>query len=121
MAVRIGLIGAGIMGADHARTIVSGVGGADLAAIHDMDTARAKSVAEACGVRVAETAEHIIADPDIDAVLVCSPDATHAALAIACIEAGKPVLVEKPLAATLDDARAVIAAEMRAGRRLDRK
>ncbi len=119
LAIRIGLIGAGIMGADHARTIFTSVGGAELAAIHDPDRARAKSVAQSCGgARVIESAGELIADRDIDAVFVCSPDATHAPLAIACIEAGKPALVEKPLAPTLEACRAVIAAEMRGGRRL---
>jgi myo-inositol 2-dehydrogenase/D-chiro-inositol 1-dehydrogenase len=119
LTVRIGLIGAGIMGADHARTIVFGVGGAELAAIHDEDMDRARSVAQACGdARAVETAEALIADPNIDAVLVCSPDQTHASLAVACIEAGKPVLVEKPIASTLEDCRAVISAEIKGGRRL---
>lgn len=107
------------MGADHARTIASGVGGAELAAIHDQDPDRARHVAESCGgARVVDTAEQLIADPSVDAVLVCSPDPTHASLAIASIEAGKPVLVEKPLASTLDDCRAVVSAEMKGGRRL---
>jgi myo-inositol 2-dehydrogenase/D-chiro-inositol 1-dehydrogenase len=119
LTIRIGLIGAGVMGADHARLIVSAVGGVELAAVHDKDADRASSVARSCGgARVIETAEQLIADPKVDAVLVASPDPTHASLAIACIEAGKPVLVEKPLASTLDEARAVIAAEMKVGRRL---
>ncbi len=119
MSVRIGLIGAGVMGADHARTIYSAVGGAELVAIHERDRDRARSVAKACGdARVIETAEELIADPAIDAVLISSPDASHAPLAIACIEARKPALVEKPLAATLEECRAVIAAEMQAQRRL---
>jgi myo-inositol 2-dehydrogenase/D-chiro-inositol 1-dehydrogenase len=119
VTIRIGLIGAGIMGADHARTIVSAVGGAELAAIHDKDADRARSVARSCGdPPVAATAEQVIGDPRVDAVLVCSPDESHAPLAIACIEAGKPVLVEKPLASTLEACRAVIAAETKSGRRL---
>ena len=119
MTIRIGLIGAGVMGADHARTIVTAVGGAELAAIHDQDMERARSVARSCGgARVVDTADQIVADPQIDAILVCSPDPTHASLAIACIEGGKPVLVEKPLASTLEECRAVIAAEMKGGRRL---
>jgi myo-inositol 2-dehydrogenase/D-chiro-inositol 1-dehydrogenase len=119
MTIRIGLIGAGIMGADHARTIVSGVGGVELAAIHDADMDRARSVARSCGgdPLLHETADQLIADPRIDAVVVASPDQTHASLAIACIEAGKPVLVEKPLASTLDECRSVISAEMKAARR----
>jgi myo-inositol 2-dehydrogenase / D-chiro-inositol 1-dehydrogenase len=119
LTVRIGLIGAGIMGADHARAITANVGGAALAAVHDTDMERARSVARASGdARVLDTAEQVVADPKVDAVLIASPDPTHAPLTLACIAAGKPVLVEKPLAATLEEGRAVVTAEMKAGRRL---
>ena len=106
------------MGADHAQTLMSGVAGAALTAVQDADPARAVAFAGRIGCRTVDTAAGLIADPEVDAVLVCAPDDTHAPLAIAAIEAGKPVLVEKPLAATLDGARAVVAAEMKAGRRL---
>jgi myo-inositol 2-dehydrogenase / D-chiro-inositol 1-dehydrogenase len=119
LSVRIGIIGAGVMGADHARTIDSAVGGAEVVAVHDRDRERAASVAKTCrGARVAETAEQLIADLTVDAVLVSSPDATHATLAIACIEARKPALVEKPLASTLEECRAMMEAETKGGRRL---
>jgi myo-inositol 2-dehydrogenase/D-chiro-inositol 1-dehydrogenase len=120
LTIRIGLIGAGIMGADHARTIVTGIGDAELVAIHDADMDRARAVACSCNadIRVAAAAAELIADPTVDAVLIASPDETHAPLTIACIAAGKPVLVEKPLAATLEECRAVISAEMEGGRRL---
>ncbi len=116
--LRIGLIGAGVMGTDHARTLASGIAGAELAAVQDSDPARAQAVAGSCGGRVIARAETLIGDPEVDAVLVCSPDETHAPFAVACIAAGKPVLVEKPLAATLEACRAVVEAEIRAGRRL---
>jgi len=54
----------------------------------------------------------------VEAVVVASPAATHEAFAIACIEAGKPVLCEKPLAETLDASRRVLDAELASGRRL---
>src|SRR5262249_58842560 len=59
-----------------------------------------------------------VAPGTIDAVLIASPDATHGALAVACIEAGKPVLCEKPLAPTAAECLKVVAAEVKAGRRL---
>ena len=117
-ALRIGLIGAGVMGADHARVLASGIAGAELAAVQDAEPARAQAVAGTCGGRVVARAETLIGDPEIDAVLVCSPDETHAPFALACIGAGKPVLVEKPLASSPEPARTVVEAETRAGRRL---
>ena len=115
--VRIGLIGAGVMGADHADTM-AGVAGAELVAVQDFDPARARAVAAKHGARPIDTADALIADPGVDAVLVCAPDPTHAPLAIRCIAAGKPVLVEKPLADSLAAARSVVAAEIEGGRRL---
>ena len=116
--LRIGIIGAGVMGADHARILAAGIAGAELSGVQDADGARAGSVAASCGGRVFDSAQALIGDPAIDAVMVCAPDAVHAPLALACIAAGKPVLVEKPLAASLEAARGIIAAEVKAGRRL---
>lgn len=119
MTVRVGLIGVGVMGADHARTIVSHVPGASLRAIYDVSPERAKDIATECGAEtVAASAEGLIADKAIDAVLIASPDATHGALTTACVAAGKPVLCEKPLAPTSKECLEVIAAETKAGKQL---
>jgi len=116
MTVRVGLIGVGVMGADHARTIVSHVPGASLHAIYDADAKRAKAIATECGAEtVAASPQALIGDKNIDAVLIASPDSTHGALTMACIAAGKPVLCEKPLAPTSKDCLEVIAAEVKAG------
>jgi myo-inositol 2-dehydrogenase/D-chiro-inositol 1-dehydrogenase len=117
--VGIGIVGAGIMGADHARILQEGVAGARLVGIQDTDRERAERVAVATqAARVFETAEQLIGDPAVDAVLIAAPDASHAPLTIACIAQGKPVLCEKPLAATLDECRDILAREMAGGRRL---
>ena len=60
----------------------------------------------------------MIADPGVDAVIIASPDKTHAPLTLASIAAGKPALCEKPMAASLDEARAVLSAEIEGGRPL---
>jgi myo-inositol 2-dehydrogenase / D-chiro-inositol 1-dehydrogenase len=119
MSMRIGVIGCGVMGADHARLLCGQTPGAELVAVHDPDPTRAAAVA-AIGrsVRSHSAATDLIADRGVDAVIVASPDATHAPLTIACIEAGKPVLCEKPLAATLDECRNVMKAEIAGKRRL---
>ncbi|HXW19571.1 MAG TPA: Gfo/Idh/MocA family oxidoreductase [Roseiarcus sp.] len=119
MTLRVGLIGCGVMGADHARILRSDTPGARLAGVYDADGARAGAIAgEAKGVRIFDAVRELIVDPEIEAVVIASPDQTHAELVIACIEAGKPALCEKPLAATLAECRAVMSAEVKAGRRL---
>lgn len=113
--LRVGVIGAGAMGASHVRTLGTAVPAAELVAVFDMDTARAKEVAGEFGADAAASPEALIAE--VDAFVVASPDFTHADLAVAGIEAGKHVLCEKPLAVTPDDARRVVDAEVAAGRR----
>ena len=119
MTNRIGVVGVGVMGADHARILRAGISGATLVAVQDADSDRARRVAGDCGVgRVFNDAYELIVDPGVDAVVVASPDETHAALVVACIRAGKPVLCEKPLASTLDACRAILDAEISGGKRL---
>lgn len=119
MSIGIGIIGAGIMGADHARIFAHHVAGAHLVAISDADAARATAVAAETGARRGMSDPYaLIADPEVGAVLVASPDTTHPDFAIACIRAGKPVLCEKPLAPTAAEGLRVIEAELSAGRRL---
>ncbi|MBV1702001.1 MAG: Gfo/Idh/MocA family oxidoreductase [Hyphomicrobiales bacterium] len=119
MSIRIGLIGAGIMGADHARILSLEIPGVTLQQICDADAARARSVAETSGARdVGTNPLALIADKSIDAVLIASPDHTHADLTKACIAQGKPVLCEKPLSPDSTECLDVIAAEVKSGRRL---
>lgn len=112
----IGVIGAGVMGAEHARILACEVSGAHLAAVADADLARAQ--AAAFGARATADAGSVISDPAVDAILVASPDATHHRLVLAAIEAGKPVLCEKPLAASTAECLEIVAAERRSGRPL---
>ena len=119
MSLAIGIIGTGVMGADHARTIARQIGGAHVAAIADADVKRAEAVAAETGAR------HCFADPlaliastDVDAVLIASPDHTHATFTLACLDARKPVLCEKPLAPSIAECLKLVAAEAALGTRL---
>lgn len=119
MTVRVAIIGVGVMGADHARTLVTQVPGAQLRTICDADGARARALADEIGVEtLSGDPLATIADRAIDAVIVASPDATHKELILAALAAGKPVLCEKPMAPALADCAAIIAAEVSHGRRL---
>ena len=119
MALGIGIIGCGVMGADHARIVSASGGGARLVAVSDADAARAAAVAiESGAVRRYTEARMLIDDPEVEAVLIASPDGTHPVYTLACLDAGKPVLCEKPLAPTASECAAVIEAEVKLGRRL---
>ena len=116
--LQVGVIGAGTIGSLHARNLTRRTRGAAVAAVMDIDEARAQAVAADCGASVYTDAAALIADPAVDALLIASPDAFHAEQALACIDAGKPVLCEKPMATTVADAERILRAEMAAGRRL---
>ena len=119
MSVRVGIIGAGVMGADHARLLSGAVSGATVAAVCDVDRARAGIVAQASGAaRVVTDPLALIGDPGVDAVLIASSDATHEQYVVASLAAGRPVLCEKPLAPTVQGCRRILDAEQAAGARL---
>ena len=118
MTVRIAVIGAGLMGADHARIVAEDLPGAQLQVICDMDTVRAKCLADTLGAQdVASDPEATIARADVDAVIIASPDFTHTPLSLACIRAGKRVLCEKPLSQSPAECLTVMQAEQAAGQR----
>jgi len=108
---------------DHGRrscTNLGGVGsGATLVALSDTDQARVSSIAaETKTDRVYRDPLALIHDPNVDAVVIASPDPTHEELMLACLAAGKAVLCEKPLAATVDGCLRVLDAEVALGKRL---
>jgi myo-inositol 2-dehydrogenase / D-chiro-inositol 1-dehydrogenase len=119
MSLRIGVIGVGIMGTAHCRTIARNVSGAELAAVSDVDGARAARLAkELGGARVHDDPHALVDDPEVDAVVIASSDETHLEFALACLAAEKQVLCEKPLAPTAEASLAVVEAETAIGRRL---
>ncbi len=115
-SLQVGIIGTGAIGSLHAHNLALRTKGARLSAVMDIDRARADAVAQACGARAVPDAAGLIADPDIDAILIAAPDASHAELSLAAIAAGKPVLCEKPLATSLADAERIVNAELAAGK-----
>lgn len=119
MTIRVGLIGAGLMGADHASILARQLPGVTLQYVCDADAARARRVADATGALHVTIDPHaVIADKAVDAVLIASPDQTHAQLSKACVEIGKPVLCEKPLSQDSKECLDVISAEIKGGKRL---
>jgi myo-inositol 2-dehydrogenase/D-chiro-inositol 1-dehydrogenase len=116
--VRIGVIGAGLMGSTHARLLTTAVAGAEVVAISDAAHELAERVAAELGIATIHAdGIELIGDPAVDAVVIASPAATHETYTLACIEADKPVLCEKPLAPSAAGAKRIVDAEAAAGRR----
>jgi myo-inositol 2-dehydrogenase / D-chiro-inositol 1-dehydrogenase len=116
MSVGVGVIGTGVMGSEHARLVSRDIPGAHLAGVFDADAAHAQ--AAAAGATVFPDPRSLIVSDHVGAVLIATPDATHGELALACLEAGKPVLCEKPLASSAAEALRVVQAEVTQKRRL---
>ena len=115
MTIRVGLIGYGLAGKVFHAPLIGATEGLTLAAVA---TSRAAELADNWPQARAADAEAILADPAIDLVVVASPNDTHAPLAHAAIEAGKHVVVEKPLARDAAEARRLVELAAARGRML---
>lgn len=116
MTIKVGVIGAGVMGSEHARLIRDVVKGAQLVAVADRNIEAAKNAAGTAQAYV--DGMELIEDAGVHAVLVASPDQTHYALVEACLAAGKPVLCEKPLAMTAQESLELVRREAATRKRL---
>lgn len=116
---RIGcaVIGAGVMGCAHAR-VWAELPVTRLVAVYDVNQEKARDVAGAHGARAAASLEEAVSDGDVQIVSVCTPDNAHVEPCLAAAQAGKHVLVEKPLATCLADADRILAAANAAGVKL---
>ena len=117
--LRVGVAGAGIMGAGHAHFIAASVPGATVTAIADLDTARMTQLASEMEGDVAlfDSPEQLFQSADIDAVIIATPDRFHPDHMRLAIARGLPTLCEKPIASTQKDA-SEIAEEIRDDQRL---
>jgi UDP-N-acetyl-2-amino-2-deoxyglucuronate dehydrogenase len=125
--LRFGIIGCGRIAPRHADSILQ-LEGAQLVAVADVKETRAANIAgrishdyDRRGVKPVEAHSEyrrLLDRKDVDVVNICTPSGLHAPIAIEAMEAGKHVIVEKPIALSLDDADAMIATSHRTGKRL---
>jgi predicted dehydrogenase len=111
MSLRVGVIGVGHLGKHHAR-ILSSLPGATLVGVADINRPRADEIAGGTGAIAYGDARDLAGQ--VDAVTIAVPTEQHLAVALPFLESGVPVLVEKPMARTVDEADQMIAAAARA-------
>lgn len=115
MTLRVAVLGVGLMGAYHAEALTNRTSGAEVTVINDFSRERAQEVADSVGARVVSDPLEAIAADDVDAVVIATPGPAHEKQVLACLEAGKPVLCEKPLTTDAESALAIVTAEAELG------
>lgn len=117
--LHVGIIGAGRIGCIHADTLAFRIPEARIVSIADCNGQAAEALAGRCRIaEVASSSESLVADPRIDAVLICSSTDTHARLISAAARAGKHIFCEKPIASTLAEIDDALEAVDKAGVKL---
>ena len=112
--IRVGVIGCGA-GEGHARGYAA-LPEVELVALAGLDQEHCQEIGSALNIpRLYRDYTELLAQPDIEAVSVCVPNYLHAPVTMAALEAGKHVLVEKPLATTVADGEAMVEAAARTG------
>ena len=112
MIVHVGIIGVGTVSQLMHLPILSGLHQQyQITAVSDVSPTQLSFIAEKYGAKAYSDPYELVKDPNVDAVFVCSPDQYHAAYALAAIEAGKHVFVEKPVTLCMEDLEKLIAAE----------
>src|ERR1700692_1189869 len=111
--LRLGVVGVGVMGANHAR-VLADLADVKLVGIADSDRKQRDLVSEALGCTGHADVEALI-ESGVDAITIAAPTHLHQDLALACIRHGVHILVEKPIASSVEEGRAIVAAARRAG------
>ena len=111
--LRVGVIGVGVMGSNHAR-VFAGLPGVQLVGVADPDRKQAEFVARTLGCADMVDVDQLL-NQNVQAVTIAAPTHLHHEIALSCIARGIHVMVEKPIASTVEEGRDIIAAARRAG------
>ncbi len=116
--IRIGIIGCGSIAKHRHMPEYHANSETAIAAVCDINEERANGFAEIYQAKAFTDYNELLADEDIDAVSVCTPNYLHAPISVAALYAGKHVLCEKPMAATMEEAREMNEAARKTGKKL---
>ena len=107
--LRIGIIGTGVMGAGHARFIKEVVDQAEVVALFDIDRKKISELADELGTVTLQTTDvdSLMNHPEVDAIIIASPDQLHVSHLRSAMASKKPTLCEKPIATNINDAREI--------------
>ena len=118
MTIKVGIIGCGKIAQVRHIPEYAANPDAEVYGFYDINLARAEELAKQYGGKAYASYEELLADPEIAAVSVCAANHVHAEITIAALKAGKHVLCEKPMAVTLEECEAMVAAAKESGKYL---
>src|SRR5215475_12694421 len=104
--LRVGVVGVGVMGSNHARVFV-GLPGTELVGVADPDRKQVEFVARALGCAAVADVDELL-DRDVDAITIAAPTHLHRDIALSCIARGVHIMVEKPIASSIEEGREII-------------
>ncbi|HEY5820767.1 MAG TPA: Gfo/Idh/MocA family oxidoreductase [Propionibacteriaceae bacterium] len=116
--LRIAVLGVGMMGAFHVDALSKRIRGAKVTVVSDFFAEKAEEIAAGIGARVVADPIAAINDPEVDAVLIATPGKAHDGQVNACLDAGKPVLCEKPLTTDIASSYQIVKKEAALGKQL---
>lgn len=118
MSIKVGIIGCGKIAQVRHIPEYAANPHAEVYGFYDINQARAEELAKKYGGKAFASYEALLADPEIEAVSVCAANHAHAEISVAALKAGKHVLCEKPMAVTLEECEAMVAAAKESGKYL---
>jgi myo-inositol 2-dehydrogenase/D-chiro-inositol 1-dehydrogenase len=114
-ALRVGVLGTGRIGRNHAEIIARRVPGATVAVLYDANEASCRELGQQLGVPVARSSGEVLEADDVDAVAICTPTSSHATQVVEAARAGKAIFCEKPVSLELAEVDRALAAVVDAG------
>lgn len=118
--LRVGVVGCGAIGREHIKRLSGKLQGCEVTAVADVFEEGARRGAKLVGAecKIYTDITKIVNDPEVDAIVVTTPPVVHKEVVLAAIAAKKPVFCEKPLAATANDCKEIVEAEIASGKHL---
>ncbi|MDM8212761.1 Gfo/Idh/MocA family oxidoreductase [Enterococcus hirae] len=120
MVKKVGIVGIGFIGEDHLRRIANAIAGADVVAVCDIIPGKAQKALDKFKIKARDYADYheLINDPEVEVVVITASNEVHADVAVAALDAGKYVFVEKPLAISAADCQRIMEAEERSQKKM---
>ena len=115
MTLRVGVLGTGRIGQNHAEIVARQIPGATVAVLYDANEASCGELGRQLGVPVAGSADEVFEAADVDAVAICTPTGLHAEQVVAAARAGKAIFCEKPVSLELAEVDRALSAVVEAG------